>query len=474
MKKIIILLLLGILIMDAHAQTLIATTGVQFATYGHNQRKIVRDNQENIYVVFSGYEHPSYVIKGVKFDAQTSMWSDPFTITEGIRPSIAITEGPDCKFHLICTSLDSVRQIRYVSSDNFLNWEQATILSDEDYYSTYAIADIDSAGMLNIIWHQENPDTTESLIYAKVSEGAVLERKAIITKASISDYAIANHLQYTTNDLFWGLSYNEDSVEFFHSNDGMQNSHSLYSAEGSQPGITFNSNYSNNDLSYVRLLYLNPESHLIEVEYFIVGDSYQAGQLPVGYVKNYCVDDIQPPIGYSFIFTDEFGTLYHAFSYGSMTNWCSVMDTIYGYGSVENPSVAYKHFNSEYVDFIWTEIYGPVEIYYKRDEKHHWTSIDEDHEKGKGFSITAGPNPFSDILTINIAVENNEELPSLLIYDANSKLVRQISFWDHSDNGYTNTWDGTDQNGKTVNSGLYILLTSVGNRKTARKILYQP
>lgn len=472
MKRIKLLLIFILLSFSMQCQTIIATTIDNYATYGHNQRKIVRDVFDNIYIVYTDWEAPSYVIKGVRFDGQTGAWSDPVVITEGYNPTLAIADVFTSDFHLVFNTLDSNRVMKYMRSADFINWEDTMTISADGMYSTMPVADIDSAGILNVFWKQQNPDTTSSLIYAKVSEGAVLERKAIITKDSISDYAIANHLQYTTNDLFWGLSFNEDSVEFFHSNDGMQTSHSIYSAEGSQPGITFNSEYSNNDESFVRLLYLNPESHLIEVEYFIAGDSYQAGQVPVGYVEDYCVDDIQPPIGYSFIFIGEFGTLFHAFSYGAMTNWCSVMDTIYGYA--ENPSVAYKHFNSEYVDFIWTEICGPVEIYYKRDEKHHWTSIDEDPEKGKGFSITAGPNPFSDILTINIAVENNEELPSLLIYDANSKLVRQISFWDHSDNGYTNTWDGTDQNGKTVNSGLYILLTSVGNRKTARKILYQP
>lgn len=475
MKKFKLFLLFIFIALIASSQTLIATSYSEYATINHNQRKIVRDTTGNIFVVFSDYSHPSYIIKGVKFEAQTGLWGEAFTISEGFNPSIAISDGPDYDFHLVYNTLDSIRHIEYRYSNDFQNWEQEVMLSDENQYSERPIADIDSIGMLNIFWRQFNPDTTYSLIYAKVSDGTLVDRKWICTKDVIYDYAIANHLQYVTNDLVFGIEYSPDSVAFFHSNDGMITYDTLYSTIGSQPGITCNTNHIYEEGCSVRLLYVDIDSYLMEVE-FNLADKFtpKAGQLPVGQVDYYCVDDLAPPIGYSFLFM-QYGMLYHAFSYGPVMNWCSIMETVSGEDYIQFPSIAYKHFSFEYVDFIWMEGYAQErEIYYMRDEKHIWTGLDEDTEVGKGFSITAGPNPFSDHIDINIITDNENETPLIQIYNTSSILVRQFSFNAVNPDGYSLNWDGKSETGEKLTAGVYIIVCSVGNKRTARKIVFQP
>jgi hypothetical protein len=462
---------------DMFAQTIIATSKSEYATYNHNQRKIVRDSDDNIYVVFLDWESGSYVIKGVKFDSGTSTWNDPFIITEGGGPTLAISDGDEAGIHLVFHSIESLKKIKYIFSNDFSNWSDEIILNEENQICDSPVADIDSAGILNVFWRRANPDTTASLIYAKLSDGIIVERKLICTKDMISGYAIANSLQYKTNDLFFGIAFNEDSVEFFHSGDGMQTMESVYTAKGSAPGITYNSYHINNDYCLARLLYVDTESYLMEVEIDADGNMLAEGQVPVGMIEYYCVDDIAPPIGYSFVFLSPWPSmLYHAFSYGVGWEWFSIIDTVCVNLNPSYPSVAYKHFNFDFVDYIWLDGYGGAEndIFYKRDEKQYWLDIGEDPEKGKGFSITAGPNPFSDKITINILVENRNEVPSLLIYDAKSRLVKQFEFHSINPDGYTISWDGTNDSGSLVEPGMHIVLVSVGNKRTARKILYQP
>lgn len=473
MKKVKLLLLLSFIALSVPAQTIIATSNAEYATYNHNQRKIVRDMLDNVYVVFSDWVPPAYVIKGVKFDAQTGVWSDPFLITEGYSPTLAISDVYTWDFYLVYQSLDSISTIKYLHSSDFNNWGEAVILNEENQISDSPVADVDSLGALNVFWRQANPDTSESLIYAKVLDGALVERKEVCTKNEISDYAIANHLQYATNDLFFGIEFNEDSVEFFHSADGMQTIQSVYSALGSKPGITCNSESLYHDDCIARFLYKDPESYLMEVEYYLIWNTIETDQIPVGKVDYYCVDDIAPPIGFSFIFTQE-NVLYHAFSYGVLWNWSSIMETVYGV-NISFPSVAYKHFNFSYVDYIWMEGWETErDIFYMRDEKHIWTSIDEDSEKGKGFSITAGPNPFSDQISINVIVENKNEIPSIEIYNASSILIKEFKFQGVNPDGYTITWNGISETGENIKAGLYVIICSVGNKRTARKIIFQP
>ncbi len=476
MKKFLLFAAICVFASNLFSQTLIATSNHSEATANHNQRKIVRDSDGNIYVVFVDYIDQQNVIKSLMFDQALQQWGDAFFISEGTNPTLAIS--PDDKMHLLLQSNNAPAEILHLQSDNFTSWLPPNILSYPGKSNSLPVADVDAAGKLNVLWKQQNDDYTESLIYAAIMENEALERKTIFTKTQISDIAIANHLQYVDNSLFFALQYNVDSVSFFVSTDWMTSFDTLYSALGSMPCISYNSSWENSDDGSARFLYINSNHKLCEMEVFQFDTYWVEGpfEMPsqsweeVDYV---CIDDLAPPIGYSFLSLGQ-GQLSHNFSYGYFwSNYMSAMEYITGNGIVY-PSIAYKHFNFEYVDFIWTNNFGSDhEIYYMRDAKHVWIGID-DPEAGKGFSITGEPNPFADQILLTISVEEEGNPPVLEIYNTNSQLVKTL-IPEQSDTGnFSVRWAGLDESGTAVPLGVYVIMCSVGDKRTARKIIYTP
>ena len=468
MIKYFIYTILFLSVNNVFAQTLIAVSNHPEATANHNQRKIVRDTSNNIYVVFMDTANQKNVIKGVMYDTITQQWSTPTIITEGSNPTISISKNE--KIHLVFESNDSISKILYISSTDFLNWTPCIIISDTSLINELPVADIDSSGNLNVLWIQHNNNFTKSLIYACVNGDSLLDRKQITTKNDINDIAIANHLQYYTNDLFFAIQFTQDSLQFLKTTDNMVTFDTIYSAIGSQPCITYNSSYPENYLSesLFRFLFIDQNSQLTEIEADQWNNIYQK-QISTDTVDYVCIDDVAPPIGYSFLFKSN-GNLYHGFSYGAEWNWSTILDTITN--TTLHPSIAYKHFNPGYVDFIWMEDNGNgYNIFYKRDTKYTWVGI-KDYEEGKGFSITGYPNPFSEKLSINVSVENQKEIPIIEIYNLKFQLVNTLKVNHSSAKEFSYEWDATNKNGKKVTQGTYFILCSVGKIRTARKVVY--
>ena len=473
MKKVLLLTVITLLAVGVTAQTLIATSNHPGATANHNQRKIVRCSNHNIYVVFVDTENQESVIKGVMFDSSSGQWHNTYEITDGKNPTLSISA--DDEIHLIFESNDAITEIRYASTTDFSSWTSYNVISDTIFKSNLPVADIDATGNLNVFWVQTNEDLTKSPVYACISDDAPLERKYITTKNEINDIAIANHLQYVENDLFFAIQFNQDSLQLFYSNNMMESFDTLYSAKGSQPCITYNSIWESQNENCARFLYIDPGSQLMEVE-VAVGTGYgisDPNQLEsFGFVEYVCVDDFAPPIGYSYLFM-EFGTIFHGFSYGAFWEWNTILETISG-NNISNPSIAYKHFNFEYIDFIWMDGSGyNFDIYYMRDEKHIWLGID-DEEEGKGFSIVGHPNPFSEQLTISISVKEENFVPVIEIYNSGSQLIKLLDVQQSSAKEFTSEWNGTDKNGNNVETGLYIIMCSVGDKRVARKVIFKP
>ena len=473
MKKIFVLCGILMLTFTSNAQSLIASSKHAGATLNHNQRKIVRFPTDDIFVVFVDWVDGENVIKGVMHDGSTGQWNEAFIITVGYNPSLAIADVFSWEIHLLYETNDTIKKIKHMHSPDFINWSQSHVISDPSFSATMPVADIDKSGNLNIFWIEPNGYLSESLVYARIFEDSLVDRKIITTKVNIDDIAIANHLQYESDDLFFAIQHTQDSLVFLRSTDEMASFDTLYTATGRQPCITFNSSWESWPESRVRLIYIDPDSYLNEVEIDFDWNQTYISQIPVGQVEYVCVDNLAPPIGYSFIFMQD-GYLFHGFSYGSFWNWCSIMESIYG-SNISLPSVAYKHFSFDYVDFIWLQDAGASwEIYHMRDDKHIWTDIDEDKEVGKGFSITGFPNPFSEIFTINVDVDMENVIPAIEIYDSRSTLIKRPQLKKVNAFEYTANWDGTNEAGSSVEGGLYIILCSVGDKRTARKVVYKP
>jgi hypothetical protein len=471
MKKYLILAAIASFAIDISAQTLIATSSFPNATANHNQRKIVRDAVDNMYVVFVDTGNQRSVIRGVMYNANDGQWNDAVEIINGKNPTLSISS--DGQIHLFFESNDAITEIRHISTLDFSTWTPNKVISDPASKSYLPVADIDSMGYLNVFWIQKNVDLTESLIYACLSGDSLIEQKCFVTKDEINDVAVANHLQYADNVLLFAVQFNQDSLLFFRSADRMETWDALYAAKGSQPCITYNSyDMVHYDGLSIRLLYLDTDSYLTEVEIIPEWGFADLRQLPFGSIDAICIDDIAPPLGYSFLFMQN-GNLYHGFSYGVDWNWSTILDTISG-NNIYHPSIAYKHFNPEYAVYIWMESNGSsFNIFHKQDEKYIWTGM-SDPEKGKGFSITGFPNPFPDQLTLTIHVEEEKSIPHVQIYNTTAELIKTLTAGRIDRNHYSAVWNGDNETGIKVKPGVYIILCSVGDKRTARKVIYQP
>ncbi|MFH0893332.1 MAG: T9SS type A sorting domain-containing protein [Bacteroidota bacterium] len=463
MKSICLLFALAIIYIPLKSQTLIATSNNPQATANHNQRKIVRDSDDNVYVVFADSLNHACVIKGLMLHRSTLLWDTASIICSGQNPTLAITD--DNQISLLYESNDSLRRIMITTTSNFISWTAPVLLSDSNYFCHLPVADIDSAQKLNAFWIQKNSSTDGTLIYACLSGDSIISTLNLITKTGLNDIAVACHLQYTRNDLYSGIHFSSDSLLFFHSTHYMMSYDTTQITTGSFPCITYNSYSDPSFPNYntYRLLFINPADSLYEIQYMLFVSS--TCPMPFTNVSYVCIDDVAYPLGYSFLFLSN-GELNHSFSYG-----CFMPQSILSSytGSISNPSIAYKHFNIEFVDFIWmVNNAGEYQIFYKRDEKLPPIIGAVNEQPSSTFSITGYPNPFSEEITIVVKAPS---MPELNIYNSLLQLVAVLRPESIDNFNYTYKWKGTGIDGKRLKAGTYIIRCTAGKNRTARKVV---
>ena len=82
------------------------------------------------------------------------------------------------------------------------------------------------------------------------------------------------------------------------------------------------------------------------------------------------------------------------------------------------------------------------------------------------------PNPFNPATTIAFSVpENYRGYVSLRVYDMLGKVVRELVAGDLAPGNYRQVWDGLDQSGRRLASGLYMYQLRAGNFSATRKLL---
>lgn len=470
MKKPIIYLLCLFVAIKLDAQTLIATSNSIDATANHNQRKIVRDSLDNVYVVFADSTEQGKIIKGLWLNRQLNEWSSTVGIAEGTNPSLSINKYG--KFSLVFESNDSLSVICYTSSPDFSTWSPIKRISDTNFDCTLPICDCDSSGKFNVFWIKNHSDSSQSLIFASLANDTLSFKKTISTKSAINDIAVANHLRNSDDVTIFSFQYSNDSIQFLSSKDNLETIDTLYETLGSQPCISYNDMIPRNDQHYnpkeysVRIMYLDSTKQLVEGQFLQNQFNLETRIVDYKATDFVCVDDVIVPLGYGFLFMQN-GNLYSGFSYGVYGGWSTILDTIST--NPINPSIAYKNFNSLYIDYIWMQRKNnSFDIYYKRNAKQIGVGI-KDYESDKGFSITGYPNPFNDKLNIEIEVNNQANHPILEIYDINAEKIKILQSTNQVGSKYYYRWDID----KSLSSGVFFIKCTVGPKTIVRKVIYK-
>ncbi len=84
-------------------------------------------------------------------------------------------------------------------------------------------------------------------------------------------------------------------------------------------------------------------------------------------------------------------------------------------------------------------------------------------------AITAAPNPFNPVTSITFALPEDGDV-RVAIYDLQGRLMRNLVSESLPAGRYSRTWDGRDDDGSTVASGVYLAVMTSGNRKIATKL----
>ena len=81
------------------------------------------------------------------------------------------------------------------------------------------------------------------------------------------------------------------------------------------------------------------------------------------------------------------------------------------------------------------------------------------------------PNPFNPRTTINYQLPRNTKV-SLRIYNLNGQMIKSLVNSKQTMGSYAVTWDGKDEYGKQVASGLYIYAIKTKEFEQKRKMLF--
>lgn len=471
MKKPIIYLLFLFVAVNLDAQTLIATSNSIEATANHNQRKIVRDSLDNVYVVFVDSTEQGKIIKGLWLNRQSNQWSPAVEIVEGTNPSLSINKYG--KFSLVFESNDSIKSICYSSSMDFFDWLPKKQISDSGYFCHLPICDSDSKGKFNVLWIKSQASTQQSLVFASIADDTICSKQIISTKNIINDIAIANHLRNLNDNIIFSLQFSNDTLQFLQLHEDSEKIDTLYETMGSQPCVSYNDlvsendRYYNQDLNSARIMYLDSFKQLVEAQNqgYESDDNVYSRIVESQETDFVCIDDVIVPLGYGYIFMQN-GNLYSGFSYGALGGWSTILDTISS--NPINPSLAYKNFSALYIDYIWMQRNNnSFDIYYKRNEKQKNVGTN-DYETGKGFNITGYPNPFNDALNIEIELTKESNQPILEIYDINAKKIKILQPSNQINRKYYYRWDSDN----TLSSGVFFIKCTVGQKTIVRKVFY--
>jgi hypothetical protein len=81
------------------------------------------------------------------------------------------------------------------------------------------------------------------------------------------------------------------------------------------------------------------------------------------------------------------------------------------------------------------------------------------------------PNPFNPSTTISYGVPESGEV-TLVVYDMLGQQVRELSHGYASAGRYTVTWDGHDDHGRPVGSGMYLYRLTAGDHAMVKKMVF--
>ena len=93
----------------------------------------------------------------------------------------------------------------------------------------------------------------------------------------------------------------------------------------------------------------------------------------------------------------------------------------------------------------------------------------DDLEVPGHFQIEAFPNPFNAEISLQFYLEQDTQV-RLIIYDTHGRLVTTLAQGDLGSGAHSLTWNGTNQNGAAVSSGVYLIVLQTSAQQYLKKL----
>ncbi|MEA2097237.1 MAG: FlgD immunoglobulin-like domain containing protein, partial [Candidatus Cloacimonadota bacterium] len=81
------------------------------------------------------------------------------------------------------------------------------------------------------------------------------------------------------------------------------------------------------------------------------------------------------------------------------------------------------------------------------------------------------PNPFNPTTTISFSVTQNSDFVTLEVYNIKGQKVKQLVNNQLSAGKHSVIWNGKDNNGKSVTSGIYFYKMKAGKFTSTKKMI---
>jgi hypothetical protein len=112
-------------------------------------------------------------------------------------------------------------------------------------------------------------------------------------------------------------------------------------------------------------------------------------------------------------------------------------------------------------------VFANLSVEFYADEP---AALGDDGRQTAAFALRPNyPNPFNPVTTIAFELEE-EGSAALCVYDLAGRLVRTLTGGVHEPGPWTGQWDGRDERGEPVPSGIYLYRLTAGDRTETRKM----
>ncbi len=143
--------------------------------------------------------------------------------------------------------------------------------------------------------------------------------------------------------------------------------------------------------------------------------------------------------------------------------------------NARQPNICYKTFRRDFFDVIWLEgDIPPFRIMYRRMEKiYELVNVQDtaDENLPKNFALFQNyPNPFNPETEIRYQLPKKSDV-RLTIFNLQGQKIRTLINGYQPAGTHSVKWNGQDQSGNAVVSGVYLYQMRVGNFMETRKML---